>query len=96
MPGAGPHVKIIDGMKLDQVSADGQIADSALLTSFFAFDPKFKGGVFLAVGFNDVQRKIVVGAGRGGGPNVKVIDGTKMNQLQADGQIADYILTRTT
>lgn len=91
-PGAGPHVKVIDAAKLGQVQANGQIADSALLASFFAFDPSFRGGVFVAIGFNDVQRKIVVGAGPGATPHVKVIDGTKLGQVQANGQIADSAL----
>ena len=91
-PGGGPHVKVIDSAKLSQVQSNGQIADSALLASFFAFDPKFSGGVSVAVGFNGVQRKIIVGAGPGGGPHVKVIDGAKLNQVQANGQIADSAL----
>ena len=91
-PGGGPHVKVIDSAKLSQVQANGQIAESALLASFFAFDPSFTGGVSVAVGFNDVQRKLIVGAGPGGGPHVKVIDGAKLNQVLPNGQIADSAL----
>src|SRR5262249_14427611 len=49
-PGGGPHVKVIDGTKLNQVQANGEIADSALLASFFAYDPAFSGGVWVAAG----------------------------------------------
>ena len=90
--GGGPHVKVVDATKLAQVQADGRIADSALLASFYAFSPEFAGGVFVGVGLNDVQRKLVVGAGAGGSPHVKVIDGTKMGQVRPDGQIADSAL----
>lgn len=62
--GGGPNVKVFD------------LAGNEKL-SFFAFVPGFTGGVFLAVGDvdGDTLADIVVGAGAGGGPNVKVIDG---------------------
>jgi streptogramin lyase len=93
-PGAGPHVKVIDATKLGQVPANGQIADSALLASFFAFAPNFPGGIFVAVGDvnGDGVRDLIVGAGASAGPHVKVIDGKKRNQVQANGQITDSAL----
>jgi streptogramin lyase len=91
-PGGAPHVKVIDATKLNQVQADGQIANSALLGSFFAFAPQFTGGVYVGVSKNVAQRNIIVGAGPGGGPHVKLIDGTKLGQIQADGQISDSSL----
>src|SRR5262249_26325251 len=48
--GAGPHIKVIDGTRLNEVLPDGEIADSALLASFMAFAPGFHGGVFVAAG----------------------------------------------
>src|SRR5262249_1237503 len=89
-PGAGPHVKVIDGTKLSQVQADGQIADSAVLASFSAFGPGFQGGVNVAAGDlnHDGHADLAVGAGPGAGPQVVVIDGSKIGQAQADGQIA--------
>lgn len=62
--GGGPNVKVFD------------LAGNEKL-SFFAFVPEFTGGVFLAVGDvdGDTITDIVVGAGAGGGPNVKVFDG---------------------
>src|SRR5205823_2490460 len=75
-PGGGPHVKVIDGTKLGQLRPDGEVADSALLASFFAYVPSFGDGVWVAAG--DVNRDgladIVTGAGPGGGPHVKVFD----------------------
>jgi predicted outer membrane repeat protein len=73
-PGGGPQVEVIDGTKLSQLQSNGQIANSALITSFFAFNaPTFTGGVFVAAGqASSGQNWVVVGAGAGGGPQVTV------------------------
>ena len=65
-PGGGPHVKVFDGSTGDQIH------------SFFAFDPDFTGGVFVAGGdvTGDGRSELIVGAGPGGGPHVRVFDGT--------------------
>jgi hypothetical protein len=67
-PGGGPHVKVFDGSTGQEIR------------SFFAFGSNFRGGVNVAAGdINDDGRAdIVVGAGAGGGPNVKVYDGSSM------------------
>jgi hypothetical protein len=92
--GGGPQVQVIDGSKLTQVQANGQIDPSAVLASFFAYTPTFTGGVTVAAGYvnGDGHVDLVTGAGPGGGPQVKVIDGTMLGQVQADGQIADGAL----
>jgi fibronectin-binding autotransporter adhesin len=62
-PGApGGHVKVFDGQTGQE------------LLSFFAFDPNFLGGVRVAAGDVDSDKipDIIVGAGPGGGPHVKV------------------------
>ena len=70
-PGAGPHVKVFSG------------ATHAELRSHFAFDERFAGGVhvdgddFDGDGFGD----IVVGAGPGAGPHVKVFSGRTGSEL---------------
>ena len=61
--GADPHVKVFS-------------TDGTLLRSFFAFDVNFTGGVSLAagdLGGNNTQ-EIIVGAGAGGGPVVKIFN----------------------
>ena len=87
--GGGPHVKVIDGTKINQVQANGAIADSSLLASFFAYDPGFRGGVRVAAAdvTGDHKADVIVGAGTGGGPHVQVIDATKLTQTQANGVI---------
>lgn len=63
--GGGPHVKVFDGETGQELS------------SFFAFDVSFTGGVTVAAADvnNDAHADIIVGAGAGGGPHVKVFDG---------------------
>jgi hypothetical protein len=64
-PGGGPQVKVFDGQS------------GLELSSFFAYDPSFAGGVFVAGGDvnNDGFADIITGAGQGGTPHVKVFDG---------------------
>jgi hypothetical protein len=69
--GGGPEVRVFSG-------ATGQPIDS-----FFAYDPAFMGGVRVAVGDinGDGHDDIITGAGPGGGPHVKVFDGTNINNV---------------
>jgi ELWxxDGT repeat protein len=64
-PGGGPHVQAFSGK------------DGSLLRSFMAYDPGFRGGLFVAAGdvTGDGAADIVTAAGRGGGPHVQVFDG---------------------
>src|SRR5206468_2871259 len=81
----GPHVKVIDGTKLNNVDEKGVIADSALLASFYAYDNIFAGGVWVAAGDvnHDGRADIITGAGAGGGPHVKVFSGLDFTPLQS-------------
>ena len=69
--GGGPHVQILDG-KTGETRAN-----------FFAYDPAFRGGVFIAsADFNkDGTDDIITGAGKGGGPHVKIFDGKTLAVL---------------
>ena len=78
--GGGPRVRVFRG-------------DGVPLLDFFAFDESWRGGVTVAAG--DVTRDgvsdVLVGAGPGGGPVVKVYDGRTgalLNELLA-GDAAD-------
>ncbi len=75
--GGGPRVRVYDRQT------------NALVADFFAFDPAFRGGVNVAVGdvTGDGVPDVVVAAGDGGHARVIVIDGTKLNNVVADGQI---------
>ena len=63
--GGGPQVEVFDGRTLQ------------LIRSFFAYDPEFRGGVYVAVG--DVNKDgygdIITGVGVGGGPHVQAFSG---------------------
>ncbi|MBV8959985.1 MAG: hypothetical protein JO087_14555, partial [Actinobacteria bacterium] len=63
--GGGPHVRIFNG--------SGQAVGG-----FFAYDPAFHGGVNVAGGDlnGGGKAEIVTGAGPGGGPHVRVFDGS--------------------
>lgn len=72
-PGGGPAVVVLDS------------ETGAVLQSFFAFNPAFTGGVFVAVrDFNgDGNLDIIAGAGMGGGPEVRIFDGANLNIIRA-------------
>lgn len=67
-PGAGmtSQIKVFDG------------TSGAEVANFMAYRENFRGGVFVAVADvnDDGHGDIITGAGEGGGPHVKVIDGT--------------------
>jgi FG-GAP-like repeat/FG-GAP repeat len=71
--GGGPHVKVFNGIQ------------GNLLHSFDAFDAGFTGGVFVAAGDvnGDGRADVIVGAGAGGGPHVKVFNGVQGNLLHS-------------
>jgi autotransporter-associated beta strand protein len=90
-PGGGSQVVVADGTKLGQVAANGQVANTALLASFYAFLPTFTGGVFVSAGntLGTAQINLILGADAGAGPQVEVVNGSQVNQLQSNGQIAN-------
>lgn len=64
-PGGGAHVKVFSG------------TDRAELHNFFAYDPGWRGGLFVASGDvnGDGHDDIITGPGAGGGPHVKIFSG---------------------
>ncbi|NBR07871.1 MAG: VCBS repeat-containing protein, partial [Planctomycetes bacterium] len=72
-PGGGPAIVVLDS------------ETGAVMESFFAFDPAFTGGVFItAQDFNgDGILDIIAGAGAGGGPEVRIFDGTNLSIARA-------------
>jgi hypothetical protein len=66
--GGGPRVKVIDGFTFHTIA------------DFFAYDPSFTGGVYVAAADvnHDGHADIITGAGAGGGPHVEVFDGAAL------------------
>jgi hypothetical protein len=79
-PGGGPNVKVISGALITRVGVDGLPDASAVLASYFAYDPNFRGGV--TVGAGDVNgdgfADVVTAVGPGGGSHVKAYDGRRL------------------
>lgn len=73
--GGGPHVRIFD----NKGDIKGQ---------FFAYDPRFRGGVNVAVGDidGDGKNEIVIAPGPGGGPHIRIFD----QQGKLKGQFFAY------
>lgn len=73
-PGGGPHIRVFSG-------------SGAVVSEFFAYDPRFHGGVFVAAGDvdGDGKAEIVTAPGPGGGPHVKVFrpDGSLVAEFLA-------------
>jgi hypothetical protein len=67
-PGGGPHVRVFNG------------TTGSVVTEFFAYDPHFTGGIYIAAGDvnGDGRADIVTGAGAGGGPHVQAFSGTSL------------------
>ena len=99
-PGGGPHVKVYNGASLLNGS-------TALVKEFFAFDANFRGGVYVAVGEmtpwtaqqsspSFPQKQIIVGAGEGGGPHVKVFSLNPVIFIMAPPNPMDYFQLQQT
>ena len=71
--GGGPHVQVFDGVS------------GGVVRSFFALAAAFTGGVRVAAGdvTGDGKAEIIVGAGPGGSPEMRVFDGVTTTVLSA-------------
>lgn len=87
-PGGGPHVRVFDG-------ATGQPLPG-LIGSFYAYNPLFGGGVFVAAGDinGDGRADVVTGADAGGGPHVRSFDG--LTGAQLPGIIGSFFAYKAT
>jgi hypothetical protein len=83
--GGGPQVVV---WTVNAILA-GAAAGTAptVLTSFYAFNSTFSGGVTVALGDvnGDGKLDVIAGAGPGGGPQVIVVDGTKFGTIPSTG-----------
>ena len=72
-PGAGPQVKVFDGVNFAQIR------------SFFAYPAGFTGGIFVAAGDinGDARADIITGTDFGTAAHVKVFDSTTLAELRS-------------
>ena len=74
--GGGPRVQVYNGATL----RTGFNAAASLIADFFAFESSQRGGVTVTTGrfFGTSFDEVVVGAGPGGGPRVRILDGQQI------------------
>src|SRR5262245_57599792 len=70
-PGGGPHVRVWSGADLTEIGG------------FLADDATFAGGLFVAAGDvnGDGREDIIIGAGAGGSPQVRIYDGATFTEI---------------
>jgi hypothetical protein len=80
-PGGGPRVQVFD------TATGGQLAD------FFAYEPSFTGGVTTAVADvnSDGRPDVIVGAGDGGAPRIRVFDGRAFDRTVTPALTANAV-----
>lgn len=80
--GGPPRVRVYEG------------TDNALLADFLAFPASFRGGITVGADHvrGSVAADVIIGTGPGIGARVKIVDSSKMTQLQSDGVISDDAL----
>ena len=94
--GGGPHVKVFKGGSNIGGTTTNEIDISAPLVSFYAFSAGFSGGVWVSSGDlnGDGFADVIVGAGVGGGPHVKLLaathDGTTFTGLDVNNPLASF------
>jgi hypothetical protein len=68
--GGGPRIRIIDG------------ANGNTLKDSFVYEPRFTGGINVALGDvnDDGHADIITGTGVGGGPRIRVLDGNDLGE----------------
>ncbi len=72
--GGGPRLRVFDG------------ATQTTLADFYVYEPQFGGGITVAIGDvnGDDRGDVIIGAGFGGGPRVRVFSGANLAVVLAD------------
>jgi flagellar hook assembly protein FlgD len=77
--GGGPRISLWDGRKLTSLP-NGSVGFAHIGNDFFAFEDTLRNGAFVGIGDvnGDGAGDLVVGAGPGGGPRVKIYSGASL------------------
>ena len=80
----GPRVTIWDGVTV--IAAEGGAPAGNPIANFFAFEASLRNGVYVAAGdiTADGVDDVILGAGPGGGPRVRVADGAALFAAMSD------------
>lgn len=85
-PGGGPEITVFR-----DIDGDGRVSDQGAFDRFNAYDPGFRGGVYLAAGpisgAGSNGDELITSPGPGGGPHVKIF-----SDLDNDGRASDDAL----
>ena len=82
----GAHVKVIDGTRLNELTAAGMISDAAVKKSFLAFGNDYRGGVSVGVAESNKAGEagtLTVGSGPLAPPAVAFVDGKTLAKLKS-------------
>ncbi len=85
--GGGPRVAVFDG---STVAAGNPVR---IVSDFYAFEPGLRNGCYVDVGDvnGDGNGDVIIGAGPGGGPRVRVLSGKVMTDMRSpEGQLANF------
>ena len=87
--GGGPRISVINGKDI----AAGSPNPSRLIGDFFAFEPELRNGAYVAAGDlnNDGKGDIILGAGPGGGPRVRIINGKQLLAIAQFGGLDEAV-----
>lgn len=101
--GGGPRVRVFNGTAIGP--AFNPNLPGSVIADFFAFEPSQRGGVNLSAGnfLGAVFDDLVIGAGPGGGPRVRILDGSAITaqgraftSFNAGDVVADFFAFEST
>jgi len=88
--GGGPRIRVFDGTTVGN-------ANPKILDDFFAMENTFRGGLSISAGDvnGDGHADLIIGAGSGGAPRVRVLDGATLTS-SSQKTLADFFAFEST
>jgi hypothetical protein len=84
--GGGPRIAIFDGKEL---VANREVR---LVGDFFGFEPQLRNGTYVAGGDidGDGLAEVIIGAGPGGGPRIRVLSGADLTRDNTETEVLNF------